>query len=263
MLAHEFFIFHLRPDSCSQQNRYAAVHPGDQALFFPGIQHTKVAEIWKTIWNRKYDPHLYGSLAMKTPEQLKGAIHNMAANHHLRAQEVMQMFLFERIWEQLAVSPYRNSLILKGRLLISSMRGIRERTTMDMDTSVRGISMEEERIVSIVHKILALDVGDGIKYVFQKIEPIREDDACNNFRVHLEAIYGKIHAPMKMDVTTGDKITSAVEEYENCFLFEEKYVPIMAYTLETILAENMRPLSAVTLAPPEPGIFMIYIPFSM
>jgi predicted nucleotidyltransferase component of viral defense system len=175
---------------------------------------------------------------MKTPEQLKGAIRNMAANNHLRAQEVLQMFLFERILERLASSPYRDNFILKGGLLISSMIGISERTTMDMDTTVRGIPMEEEQIVAIVQKILGIDVGDGIEFVFQKIEPIREDDAYNNFRVHLEAIYGKIHAPMKIDITTGDKITPAAVEYEYRFLFEEKTVPVMAYTLETILAEK-------------------------
>lgn len=34
---------------------------------------------------------------MKTPEQLKGTIRSMAAKKNLRAQEVLQMFLFERI----------------------------------------------------------------------------------------------------------------------------------------------------------------------
>jgi hypothetical protein len=109
---------------------------------------------------------------MKTPEQLKGSIRNIAANNHLRAQEVLQMFLFERILERLASSPYRDNFILKGGLLISSMIGISERTTMDMDTTVRGIPMEEEQIVSIVQEILAIDVKDGIEFVFRKIEPI-------------------------------------------------------------------------------------------
>jgi hypothetical protein len=108
---------------------------------------------------------------MKTPEQLKGAIRNMAANNHLRAQEVLQMFLFERILERLASSPYRDNFILKGGLLISSMIGISERTTMDMDTTVRGIPMEEEQIVSIVHEILAIDVKDGIEFYSGKSNP--------------------------------------------------------------------------------------------
>lgn len=175
---------------------------------------------------------------MKTPEQLKGAIRSMAAKKNLRAQEVLQMFLFERIIDRLAASSFRDNFILKGGLLISSMIGISERTTMDMDTTVRGIQMEEDEIVSAVKEIIAMDVGDGISFEFQKIEPIREDDAYNNFRVHLRAKYGKIDSPMKIDITTGDIITPAAIRYDFPFVFEEKTVPVMAYTLETVLAEK-------------------------
>lgn len=175
---------------------------------------------------------------MKTPEQLKGAIRSMAAKKNLRAQEVLQMFLFERIIDRLAASSFQDNFILKGGLLISSMIGIGERTTMDMDTTVRGIQMEEDEIVSAVKEIIAMDVGDGISFEFQKIEPIREDDAYNNFRVHLRAKYGKIDSPMKIDITTGDIITPAAIRYDFPFVFEEKTVPVMAYTLETVLAEK-------------------------
>lgn len=175
---------------------------------------------------------------MKTPEQLKGSIRSMAAKKNLRAQEVLQMFLFERILERLAVSKYHNNFILKGGLLISSMIGISERTTMDMDTTVRGIQMEEDEIVSAVNEILAIDVGDGITFAYKDIEPIREEDAYNNFRVHLRAKYGKIDSPMKIDVTTGDVITPAAIQYDFPMLFDDKTVPVMAYTLETVLAEK-------------------------
>ena len=175
---------------------------------------------------------------MKTPEQLKGAIRNIAAKKNLRPQEVLQMFLFERVLERLANSNYRNNFILKGGLLISSMLGISERTTMDMDTTVRGISMEKEEIVSVVKEILSVDVDDGIKFMLKTIEPIREDDAYNNFRVHLTAHYGKINAPMKIDITTGDTITPAAVQYSYPLSFEERSIPILAYTLETVLAEK-------------------------
>lgn len=175
---------------------------------------------------------------MKTPEQLKGAIRSMAARKNLRPQEVLQMFLFERVLERLAVSRYRKNFILKGGLLISSMIGIDERTTIDMDTTVRGIRMEEPEITSVIGEILSLDVGDGIDFVFRKIEPIREDDNYRNFRVHIDARYGKINSPMKIDITTGDEITPAAIQYDYPFLFEDKTVPVMAYTLETILAEK-------------------------
>ena len=148
------------------------------------------------------------------------------------------MFLFERILERLAASRYHSNFILKGGLLISSMIGISERTTMDMDTTVRGIQMEAEEIVAVINEILDIDVGDGIIFEYQGIEPIREDDAYNNFRIHLRAKYGKIDSPMKIDVTTGDKITPAAIRYDFPMLFEDRTVPVMAYTLETVLAEK-------------------------
>lgn len=175
---------------------------------------------------------------MKTPEQLKGSIRSMAAKKNLRAQEVLQMFLFERILERLAASKYHNNFILKGGLLISSMIGISERTTMDMDTTVRGIQMEANEIVAVVNEIISIDVEDGIIFQYNGIEPIREDDAYNNFRVHLRAKYGKIDSPMKIDVTTGDVITPSAIRYDFPMLLDDKTVPVMAYTLETVLAEK-------------------------
>ena len=148
------------------------------------------------------------------------------------------MFLFERVLDRMANSSYKNNFILKGGLLISSMLGISERTTMDMDTTVRGIQMDEEEIVKIIKEILSVDVGDGILFEYHSIEPIREDDAYNNFRVHLRAKYGKIDSPMKIDITTGDIITPAAIQYDFPMLFEEKVIPVMAYTIETVLAEK-------------------------
>ena len=175
---------------------------------------------------------------MKTPEQLKGAIRNIATTRGLKPQEVLQMFLFERILDRLSTSKYRDNFILKGGLLISSMIGIGERTTMDMDTTVRGLPMEEDTLVQIVQEIITIDVGDGIQFVYEGITPIREDEEYHNFRIHLCAKYGKINSPMKIDVTTGDAITPAAVRYEYPLIFEDRSVPVMAYTLETVLAEK-------------------------
>lgn len=175
---------------------------------------------------------------MKSPEQIKGAIRNIASTKKLRPQEVLQMFLFERVLVRLSMSQYSNNFILKGGLLISSMIGISERTTMDMDTTVRGIPMEEDKIINIIKDILAMDANDSIDFIFQSIEPIRESDAYNNFRIHINARYGKINAPLKLDITTGDVITPAAIRYDYPLSFENETVPIMAYSLETVLAEK-------------------------
>ena len=53
-----------------------------------------------------------------------------------------------------------------------------------MDTTVIGINMEETEIEKIIREIFLIDVGDGIEFTFEKLEPIREDDDYNNLRAY-------------------------------------------------------------------------------
>lgn len=174
----------------------------------------------------------------RTPEQLKGQVRSFASKKDLQPQEVLQMYLMERILERLSKSPYKNNFILKGGLLISSMIGIAERTTMDMDTTVTGIRMEDDEIERVIREILVIDVNDGILFEFEKIEPIREDDGYNNFRAHFVAHYGKIANKMKIDITTGDEITPGAIQYSYKTIFDDDAINVMAYTTETIIAEK-------------------------
>ncbi len=171
-------------------------------------------------------------------EQLKGKIRYYSQQTKLPPQEILQMYLFERILERMASSKYSNNFILKGGLLISSMLGIAERSTMDMDVTVRGINMDENTVTQAVNNILNINGNDGINFVFKKIEPIREDDEYFNFRVHFNAVFGKINSPMKIDITTGDIITPSAVEYSYKSLFDDNTIPVMAYNKETVIAEK-------------------------
>lgn len=174
----------------------------------------------------------------RTPEQLKGQVRSFAAKRNLQPQEVLQMYLLERVLERLSKSLYKNNFILKGGLLISSMIGISERTTMDMDTTVTGINMEANEIERVIREVLKIDVGDGIEFKFEKLEPIRENDDYNNFRASFVAHYGKIANKMKIDITTGDEITPGAIEYSYKTIFGDDRIAVMAYNVETIIAEK-------------------------
>lgn len=175
---------------------------------------------------------------MKTPEQLKGAIRNLAKKKGIHAQEVLQIFMFERIIERLSVSPYKDRFILKGGLLISAILGVAERTTMDMDTTVKGLPMDEQSIRKAIREILDQPVDDGIEFQLLDLTPIREDDEYENFRASIQATYGKMKIPMKIDITTGDEITPKEIQFSYPFLFDDRRVMVKAYTQETILAEK-------------------------
>jgi hypothetical protein len=107
-----------------------------------------------------------GGTYMKTPEQLKGFIRNLAKDKKLKPQEVLQMYLFERIIERLSLSKYKDNFILKGGLLIASMIGVESRSTLDMNTTIRGITIDEDIIRDVINELIQVAVGDGIQFVF-------------------------------------------------------------------------------------------------
>jgi len=174
----------------------------------------------------------------RTPEQLKGQVKNFANKRSLMPQEVLQIFFMERVLERLSKSKYASNFILKGGLLISSMIGVNERTTMDIDTTVTGIKMDESEIRIIMSEILSTEVGDGIIFQFNGIEPIREEDDYNNFCAHFKAIYGKIANDIKIDITTGDAITPTFIDYSYKTILDGDVIPVKAYNKETIIAEK-------------------------
>jgi predicted nucleotidyltransferase component of viral defense system len=175
---------------------------------------------------------------MMTPEQLKGRIRNFAKEKNIHAQEVLQSYMFERFLERLSKSKYKNHFVIKGGLLISAMIGISERTTMDLDITIKSFQVDEQRVTDMINEIITTDVEDNINFEFVRIKPIRTDDNYHNYSVAMNALFGKINVPLKIDLTTGDEIVPKEINFKYKMLFEEKDIEILSYTLETILAEK-------------------------
>lgn len=171
-------------------------------------------------------------------ESIKAKIRNLAKNNNLSSQEVLQMFLFERFLERLSKSKYKSNFVIKGGFLVSSMIDVKNRTTMDMDSTIKGIPLNEDNLRKVVDSIINIDVDDGIEFEIKDISYIREDDEYENFRVSLIANIGKTKNPMKLDLTTGDAITPSEIEYSYPCIFNENDIRVFAYPIETIIAEK-------------------------
>ena len=172
-----------------------------------------------------------------TSEKLKGKIKSFSEKNNLKAQEVLQMYFFERFLTRLEKSKYRANFIIKGGFLISSIIGIQNRTTMDIDTTIKGLPVKEEIIKEIILEILNIEVNDEIEFVLGKIENIREISEYESYRLHLTANFEKIKNPLKIDITTGDVIIPSEIEYSYETIFKEK-LNILVYSLETLIAEK-------------------------
>lgn len=111
---------------------------------------------------------------IRSDASLKGKVRNFAKEHGLKPQEVLQMYLFEHLLMRIAASSYADKFVLKGGLLISSMTGMYQRITMDMDTTVVGMDMDEASVAEALSEICAVNVDDDMAFALERIEPIRE-----------------------------------------------------------------------------------------
>ena len=130
--------------------------------------------------------------------QLKDWMKNKSKQTGTHANILLQNYMLERFLERVSVSAYRQNLILKGGFLIAAMVGVDKRSTMDMDTTVKGLPVSREGIERILREITAIDADDGVSFEIQDIKNI-------HYRL----------------------------------MFEDRTIPVMAYNLNTILAEKI------------------------
>ncbi|MHB8963722.1 MAG: nucleotidyl transferase AbiEii/AbiGii toxin family protein [Saccharofermentanales bacterium] len=176
---------------------------------------------------------------MNTATQLKALIRNIAKEKKVNAQVLLRHYMLERLLERISESKYRNNFILKGGLLISSMAGIDNRSTMDMDTTIKGIAVSKETIEMMIDEILGISINDNVNMKIKGIEDIREEADYSGFRVSIDTNFDGIRLNIKIDITTGDTITPREIEYKYNLMFEDRPIEVLAYNLETVLAEKL------------------------
>ena len=176
---------------------------------------------------------------MKNVMQLKAIIKNLAKEKHISAQLVMQNFMLERLLERISVSKYKQNFILKGGFLIAAMVGLDTRATMDMDATIKGLPVNEHTIREMFGEICRIELDDDVSFSFRSIGEIREGDEYMGYRVSLSANYPPMAVPLKLDITTGDRITPKEIEYRFKLLLEDRSISVFAYNLETIMAEKL------------------------
>lgn len=181
---------------------------------------------------------------IKNAKSLMDKSRNLAKNCNITANEVLQNYMFERILERLSVSKYKNNFILKGGLLLSSIMGIDTRTTMDMDTCIKGIDLTDEQLYEVLQELLNTDVGDNVSFEIKNSKPIREEDTYGGLRYNIVAKFDNIKVDLSIDIATGDLITPREIEYDYKMMFEDRNLKIMTYNIESIIAEKFQTVIA-------------------
>ena len=177
---------------------------------------------------------------IKSASSLKGKIKNIAHGDPKMAEAYMRIFFMERLLERVSVSEYREKFILKGGMLAASLIGVNLRTTMDIDTSVKGLPLNEEDAKRFISDIASIDIGDGVSFEIKQTERIMDEFDYPGVRLYLEGKFEAIRQRIKIDISTDDVITPAAVEYEYKLLFEDRVITLFTYNTETFLAEKLQ-----------------------
>ena len=133
---------------------------------------------------------------------------------------------------------------------------------MDLDTTIKGLTLNHDSIRTIFEEVCSINVEDNILFEIYNISDIRETDDYPGIRVSLKANYNPISVPLTVDVTTGDIITPREIEFSFPTLFDEGSINVLAYTIETILAEKLETVLSRNIASTRPrdyyDIYTIY-----
>ena len=175
---------------------------------------------------------------MITAENLKLKVKTEARNHNSQPQDIMQMYFFERLLYRISISKYKHNFILKGGLLLSAIFSDRRRTTQDMDTMIKGIDLNFEAIKKIIDEIVNVDIDDDIRFEVTKYKDIREQDKYGGIKVYLIGHKEHLQVPLSIDISINDPITPRELEFRYKSIFNDSYIKIMAYNIETIIAEK-------------------------
>ena len=172
-------------------------------------------------------------------KELKEKSKEIERKYKLNHYELLQRFMFERILERISLSKYQENFILKGGLLLSALFGIDNRTTKDMDTTIKGLNISKEQMINVLNEILSIDLKDGVKFELVDVTDIREDDEYGGNKYHLIGKLENLKINLDIDISTGDIVVPRELEYSYPSLFEDKKILIYTYNVETIISEKI------------------------
>ena len=175
---------------------------------------------------------------IKNRDSLKAKASNLSKKTNIPNKYLIQNFMFEALLKRISKSKYKDKFIIKGGLLLSSIFGVNLRSTMDLDTTIKGLPLDKETITKVINEIISIDLDDNVKLEIENIKDIREEELYSGFEVNLKAEFDGLKTNLMIDITTGDVITYKEVEFKYNTIFDNETINIMTYNYETIIAEK-------------------------
>lgn len=168
---------------------------------------------------------------------------NVAKKEDVFYQTILTRYFQERLLYRMSQTRYRNNFYLKGGALMYAYEKFAARPTLDIDFLGKNIINEENSIVAAFKEICSVPYDeDGVIFDIDNItsQNIIESKDYHGIRLSIPVRMDTIAQVLSMDIGFGDVITPSPIELDYPILLD--YLPgvnIMAYSLETVIAEKM------------------------
>lgn len=87
-------------------------------------------------------------------------------------------------------------------MLVASIVGVDMRATMDIDTTVKALPLNEKDARAIIERIGELQLEDGVKFKITSVKEIMEEFDYPGIRMMIEANLERMRQPFKIDIST-------------------------------------------------------------
>lgn len=177
-------------------------------------------------------------------KSVKARLLNMSKAEGLPYQPLLIRYVQERLLYRLAQSKYKNRFYLKGGALLYAHEQLKARPTLDIDFLGSSINNDKKIIEEAFSEICSISCKeDGTVFDTDSIETeeINENRIYKGIRLHVMARLDTARQKIAMDIGFGDVITPEPQELEYPLLLDGlPAVSIMAYSLETVVAEKFQ-----------------------
>lgn len=190
--------------------------------------------------------------SFKNNQQMIAHMRQLAKKDRTSTQVILEEYTLDDFVQRIAKSRFKNNLILKGGFLLSSLVGINNRTTEDIDTDITGRDLTLKEATDMVDEICRIVPVENDPIEIRRVkeaEILHEGAEYKEYRIHLEGIlYQKSRANIKIDISTGDVITPKEIKYTYKSLIDGTPIEIAAYNNETIVAQKLETVFSRSIA---------------
>lgn len=179
---------------------------------------------------------------MKNPIlSIQARLKSVAEKEKKAYQIILIRYFTERLMYRLSVSPYKEHFCLKGGALLYAYEQESSRPTMDLDLLGIRITNDQEQLSVVFQSICAIRCPeDGVLFLSDTIavSEIRKEGRYTGVRLKIDGRLGNIRQLSQIDIGFGDIVTPAPIEMSYPTLLPLPEPKILAYSLETVIAEK-------------------------